>query len=183
MIDLETWDTSPTAVVTAIGAVVFDPYSNRIGDTFYRVTNDWVEQQKKGRTINGDTVAWWLQQSHEAQQALVNPPARSSCSTFSALREFTEFLGTLTGDVEIWGNGADFDNVILGSLFQTYGAARPWSYSKNRCYRTIKATTKIPHGTVLPMRAGTHHNALDDALTQAQTLQAIYRAARQEAVA
>lgn len=183
MLDLETLDTSPTAVVTAIGAVIFDPYSNRIGDTFYRVTTDWSDQQKKGRTINGDTVAWWLEQSREAQQALIEPKTRESGPTFSVIRELTEFFGEVTGqDIELWGNGADFDNVILGSLFLSYGVARPWSYSKNRCFRTIRAT-QTPSGIVLPARLGTHHNALDDAMTQVLTLQAINQANRAKAAA
>lgn len=170
MLDLETLDTSPTAVVTAVGAVVFDPYSERVGQTFYRVTNDWSDQQRRGRTISGDTVRWWLEQSHEAQEALTKPAAKASISTQGLLQEFTEFLENTGGDILVWGNGADFDNVILGGLFASYGRQRPWSYRNNRCFRTAMAL--YPGVTVV--RQGTHHNALDDALTQVHALQAAF---------
>jgi hypothetical protein len=177
MLDLETMDTTPSAVVVAVGAVFFDPYSSRIGDTFYQVANDWPDQQRRGRSIDGDTVRWWLEQSYDAQQALVKPPSRNSNQTFGILREFTEFLDGVHQDVELWGNGSDFDNVILGGLFKSYGVSKPWSYSRNRCFRTI-ASQPRPVGFVPPPRTGTHHNALDDALTQVRTLQAIYAATR-----
>jgi hypothetical protein len=180
MLDLETLDTSSTAVVTAVGAVVFDPYSNFIGDSFYRVATDWTDQQRRGRTISGDTVAWWMDQEEAARKALTKPPQRQALPTFSILREFTEFLEGYSGDVEMWGNGADFDNVILGSLFAAYGAQKPWSYSKNRCFRTLNSLPKPKH-IILPMRTGTHHNALDDAITQARALQAIFAAQRKVA--
>lgn len=172
MIDLETLDTDSSAVVVAVGAVEFDPYNHRIGNTFYRVINDWSCQQRKGRTISGDTVCWWMEQSEDARKAITHPSAKDSCSTFTMLREFNEFLDGFAGDVEIWGNGADFDNVILGGLYKAYGVQRPWSYSTNRCYRTIKNLAKN-RGIILPERQGTHHNALDDALHQARCLQVL----------
>lgn len=172
MIDLETLDTGPSAVVVALGAVEFDPYNHRIGETFYRVANDWSAQQRKGRTISGDTVAWWMDQGDGARTALTRPPAKHSCSTFGILREFSEFLEGYAGDVEIWGNGADFDNVILGDLFKAYGCEKPWTYTNNRCFRTLK-NLRHTRDMVMPARAGTHHNALDDAVHQARCLQVL----------
>ncbi len=180
MLDLETLDTSSTAVVTAIGAVFFDPHSSFTGSRFYRVTNDWSEQQKHGCTVSGDTVHWWLTQSKEAQSHLVYPDPGSSCSTEQALRDFIDFLDGFGGDVEVWGNGADFDNIILGNLYKAYGIQRPWTYSKNRCFRTMNSLSKGKQ-YVAPARQGTHHNALDDALTQATILQAIFAYRREYA--
>ena len=75
-------------------------------------------------------------------------------------------------DVELWGNGADFDNTILGSLYDAFGLRKPWSYSRNRCYRTMK---NIGIGPRKPqVREGIYHNALDDAITQAIHLQDIF---------
>ncbi|MDQ3273757.1 MAG: 3'-5' exoribonuclease [Actinomycetota bacterium] len=173
MLDLETLDTCPTALVTAIGAVMFDPYSTYIGHKFYAVTTDWPCQQRKGRTISGDTVAWWLEQSDEARKALASPPFGVALSTHAALNGFCEFFDGHGGDTDVWGNGADFDNVILGSLYGSFNLTRPWTYSKNRCFRTINSLPKSKL-FVKPEREGTHHNALDDAVYQARVLQAIF---------
>jgi hypothetical protein len=179
MIDLETLDTKGTAVVTALGAVFFDPYSKVIGEKLYRVTNDWAAQQRHGRTISGDTVRWWLEQDEMARTALTAPHDHVSVPTQVMLTDFTDFLDGYGGDIEVWGNGADFDNVILGSLYSDYGFKRPWSYSMNRCFRTMKSLPKSKH-FIQPPRLGTHHNAIDDAVTQALYLQAIFEAQRKD---
>ena len=170
MLDLETLDTKSSAVVIAIGAVRFDTSSRALGEKFYAVPGDWSTQQKYGRTISGDTVEWWLKQEREAQQALIGSPV----TTAEALSSFIDFIG---GDkeVQIWGNGADFDNIILGTLYQDMGFKMPWSFSRNRCYRTMKS---LGVGPKKAMRIGTHHNALDDAVTQATHLQEIMEALR-----
>ena len=48
---------------------------------------------------------------------------------------------------------------------------KPWSYGKNRCYRTMK---RIFGENVPLVRQGVHHNGLDDAITQAVHLQEIF---------
>lgn len=177
MVDLETLDTRQSAVVTSIGAVAFDPYavgSFAIGDRFYvELTGDLMEQQRHGRTISADTVLWWMRQGQAAQQLFSFPaaPGVDRVGTREALDRFARFVEANGGrDSEIWGNGADFDNVILGSLYEDFGIERPWSYGRNRCFRTMKNIHGVPHKTE---RSGVHHNALDDAITQVEHLQKI----------
>lgn len=177
MVDLETLDTRQSAVVTSIGAVAFDPYAvgpSAIGDRFYvELTEDLAEQQRRGRTISADTVIWWMRQGQAAQQLFASPapPGVERVDTREALARFARFIEANGGsDSEIWGNGADFDNVILGSLYEDFGVKRPWSYSRNRCFRTMKNIRGVPHKTE---RFGVHHNALDDAITQVEHLQKI----------
>ena len=175
MLDLETLDTTSSAVVISIGAVAFDPETSGLGDKFYvETTEDTAAQQARGRTISGDTVRWWMQQDVLAKRVFSVPPPDGveRVNTFEALSRFGLFVaanGDL--DVELWGNGADFDNVIIGSLFDTFGLVKPWSYGKNRCYRTMKRV----FGENVPLvRQGVHHNGLDDAITQAVHLQEIF---------
>lgn len=68
-----------------------------------------------------------------------------------------------THDAEVWGNGASFDNVILRGAYARNSTPAPWAWWNDRCYRTIKAL----HREVPMERLGTHHNALDDAISQA----------------
>lgn len=176
MLDLETLDTGPRSVVTSIGAVAFDPAGNTLGDKFYaELIDDLSTQQRAGRTISGDTVVWWMRQGQAAQQLFsptVGTAADARYQTVEALENFAEFIDANGArDVQLWGNGADFDNIILGSLYEDLGMKKPWSYNRNRCFRTIK---NLPFPVQRPVREGTHHNALDDAVTQARHLQAIY---------
>lgn len=175
MLDLETLDTASSAVVISIGAVAFDPETNALGDKFYvEMTEDTAAQQARGRTISGDTVRWWMQQDVQAKRVFSESiDGVDRANTSEALSRFSRFVAANGGrDVELWGNGADFDNIILGSLYDAFGLRKPWSYSRNRCYRTMK---NIGIGPRRPLvREGTHHNALDDAITQAVHLQEIF---------
>lgn len=176
MLDLETLDTASSAAVISIGAVAFDPYTNALGDKFYVETvEDIAAQQARGRTISGDTVRWWMQQDVSAKRVFATPPPDGveRVSTLEALTRFALFvIDNGDRDVELWGNGADFDNAILGSLYDAFGLHKPWSFGRNRCYRTMKS---IGIGPRKPqVREGTHHNALDDAITQAIHLQEIF---------
>lgn len=176
MLDLETLDTKTSAVVLSIGAVAFDPNSDEIGEKLYlELTNDTAKQQELGRTISGETVSWWMQQGAAAKTVFSDPPQPGveRVSTMRALSAFEDMIERHGGrfGVELWGNGADFDNLILGSLYRAFQMKTPWSYSRNRCFRTMKSLPGVPKK---PDRVGVHHNALDDALTQAEHLQRIY---------
>lgn len=179
MLDLETLDSSPKAVVISIGAVAFD-LVGELGERFYaELTDDTSTQQRLGRVISGDTVAWWMRQNIMAKQVFSSPPPFSirRYATLDALTAFSSFVANNGGDDAImWGNGADFDNIILGSLYSDFEEPRPWKYHNNRCYRTMK---NLGIGPPRPRtHAGTKHNALDDAVTQAIHLQEIFACLR-----
>lgn len=179
MIDLETLDTCETSVVTSIGAVAFDPYTKELGPTFYvELMDDLAIQQANGCTISADTVRWWMDQGAQAKQLFSYTPAPHirRVKTLEALELFSQFVTDNGGNrAEIWGNGADFDNVILGNLYRAMKVPRPWSYSRNRCFRTVKS---MGIGPTKYVRHGVHHNALDDAVTQAKHLQEIFACLR-----
>ena len=175
MLDIETLDTAQSAVVLSIGAVVFDPHSKELGEKFYvEFTTDLDTQQRVGRTVSAATVTWWMQQGAAAKQIFVDPAPEGvrRVSTAQGLTEFASFIARNGGkEAQLWGNGSDFDNVIVGSLFDSFGLIKPWSYSKNRCYRTMK---RLFGENVKLHRQGVHHNGLDDAITQAVHLQEIF---------
>ena len=175
MLDIETLDTTSNAMVLSIGAVAFDPFSKELGEKFYvEFTHDLDAQQRMGRTISADTVVWWMQQGAAAKQVFADlaPEGVRRVSTAQGLAEFASFVARNGGkEAQLWGNGADFDNVIVGSLYGAFGLVKPWSYSRNRCFRTIK---RLFGENLKIERQGTHHNGLDDAITQAVHLQEIF---------
>jgi len=170
MLDLETLGTSNKAVVLSIGAVKFDPYDSKLGNTFYvELTDDLKTQQAVGRTIDTSTVLWWMQQSAQARQIFSDPPAKDviRATTVSALLQFRDFIND--PETCLWGNGVDFDNAILADLYRDMSLPAPWSFRFNRCFRTMRGMFPGHESA----RDGVHHNALDDAIYQAKLLQEI----------
>ena len=167
MIDLETMGTRPDAPIISIGAVAFD--ANGPLDSFYAGVN-LGSSVNSGAKIDASTVLWWMQQSDEARAALV--PKDDDYSLVGALTALSNWVtwDTVAG---VWGNGASVDNVILRESYYRTTVPCPWPFWKDRCYRTIKGM----HPGVELVRNGTHHNALDDARTQALHLMAINTAA------
>lgn len=166
MLDLETMGNGPCAAIVAIGAVAFDPKAGLIGDRYYQVV-DLASAVAMGGEMDASTVLWWLQQSTAARAALA---VRGELMDL-ALRGFAAWLldRCAPDEVRIWGNGAAFDNVILASAYRAARMPQPWRHWNDRCYRTVKAM----HPSIKLQRIGVHHNAADDAESQARHLMAM----------
>ncbi len=159
MIDLETMDTAPTAAIVSIGAVKFN--KKGILDEFYKVV-DLADCVNKGLTMSPSTVQWWISQPNKTDTF----DGYKSDYLNSVLLNFSYWIGQ---DARVWGNGSDFDNVILRNAYNAYTLTYPWKYYNNMCYRTMKNLAP----NVKMVRSGNHHNALDDAKSQALHLIAI----------
>jgi exodeoxyribonuclease VIII len=156
MIDLETMGNRPNAPIIAIGAVAFD--ANGIDREFYEVV-DLDSAVRSGAVIDPSTVMWWLQQSDEARTSLF---VMDGVTLSKALDKFS-LWATVSDITGVWGNGATFDNVILAESYRRLDKVAPWPFWKDKCYRTVKGM----YPDVRMERSGTHHNALDDAKSQA----------------
>ena len=167
MIDLETLGTSPGCVVLSIGAVFFDEVG--LGAKFHRhiSVQDSVQH---GLTIDGDTALWWLGQTDDARQGVLSGQ-KEAVPLLEACKEFADFINMYGSNPKVWGNGASFDNPILAELYKRRGVPTPWKFWNDRCYRTKAAE----YPDVRMEREGVHHNALNDAVSQAKHLQAIWR--------
>lgn len=180
MIDLETLGTVPGCIGFSIGAVQFDPAMHRLGSTFYAVVNVDSALDHYLREDEA-TVEWWSKQSPEARVTLEDARAGNGMTlpdAMNRLNDYFQSLGTKS-TIRVWGNGADFDNPILRVM---YDAAKVTPYPGGyggRCYRTMKnldelfgPTFKFHKLDSERHRVGTHHNALDDAKSQAMHLMA-----------
>jgi exodeoxyribonuclease VIII len=158
MVDLETMGNGGNAPIIAIGAVKFDITGTK-GAPFY-ANVDLQSCMDVGMECDASTIMWWLEQSGDARERL-KFPVPDDVST--VLRAFSAWFG----DSEyLWGNGAAFDNVILNNAYRKVGQEPPWNFWNDRCYRTLKSQF-----AAVPMeRVGTHHNAVDDAQSQAEHL-------------
>ena len=161
MVDLETLGTEPGSVILSIGAVRFG--EGEVTAEFYQRI-DMASAVAAGLVMDPATVLWWLGQSEAARAEILKPGEPLD----NALKDFQQWLGwDYRG--ELWGNGSDFDCVLLEAAFRAVKRPVPWKWSMNRCYRTVK--NLFPD--VKMERSGTHHNALDDARDQARHLMRI----------
>jgi len=158
MIDIETMSTASNAAILSIGACEFDEFGIE-ENTFYN-TISLEHCIARGLNVDGDTVKWWMSQSDEARSALF----KGNVALVDALGNFKDWFPK--GNVQVWGNGSDFDNVIVQNAFKACNGKTPWPFWMNRCFRTMK--NSFPE--VKLTRKGTHHNALDDAIYQAEYL-------------
>ena len=168
-IDLETLGTSPRSAIIAIGAVRFSPITGEVDmeNTFYKRI-DW-NSATRGRQVSGDTLRWWMGQSNEARKEIT----KGGNSTKQVLEEF---YGWFPSGGKAWGNGAAFDVAMLEDALLQVGLVAPWKFWDVRDMRTVVAIGAGIADKNAIQRAGTHHNALDDAAHQARTIAHIWRA-------
>lgn len=178
MIDLETMGTGAHAPIVAIGAVVFDECDTArlierskkaldVVDLFgeknclYQI----IKPESNVRKADMGTVIWWLRQSEEARAIFSkDQQERHACELTGALGVLSFFIKALGAGVQVWGNGVDFDNVILATAYRDFCIELPWSHWDNRCFRTIKNIVSVK-----PFKPAWQvaHNAIDDAGAQA----------------
>ncbi|EFD7614025.1 exonuclease [Escherichia coli] len=171
MIDLETMGKNPDAPIISIGAIFFDPQTGDMGPEFSKT----IDLDTAGGVIDRDVIKWWLKQSREAQSAIMT----DEIPLDDALLQLREFIDENSGEffVRVWGNGANFDNVILRRSYERQGIPCPWRYCNDRDVRTIVELGKaidFDARTAIPFE-GERHNALDDARYQAKYVSAIWQ--------
>ncbi|WP_048959392.1 exonuclease, partial [Escherichia coli] len=159
MIDLETMGKNPDAPIISIGAIFFDPQTGDVGPEFSKT----IDLETAGGVIDRDTIKWWLKQSREAQSAIMT----DEIPLDDALLQLREFIDENSGEffVQVWGNGANFENTILRRSYERQGIPCPWRYYNDRDVRTIVELGKaidFDARTAIPFE-GERHNALDDA--------------------
>ncbi|EFI6793298.1 exonuclease [Escherichia coli] len=170
-VDLETMGTNPDAPINSIGGKFFDPENGEMGPEFSKT----IDAKTGGGTVDISTIEWWLAQSSEVRSAiLVN-----QIPLDDALLQFREFISEHSDEkfVQVWGNGATFDNAILRRSYERQEIPCPWRYHNDRDVRTIVELGKtigFDAGTAIPFE-GVPHNALDDARHQAKQVSAIWQ--------
>ncbi|EOU3349091.1 3'-5' exoribonuclease [Escherichia coli] len=171
MIDLETMGKNPDAPIISLGAIFFDPQTGEMGPEFSKT----IDLDTAGGVIDRDVIKWWLKQSREAQSAILTDEIPLDDALLQ-LREFIDenYCGFY---VRVWGNGANFDNVILRRSYERQGIPCPWRYCNDRDVRTI---VELGNSIGFDVRMtipfeGVPHNALDNARHQAKQVSAIWQ--------
>lgn len=156
MIDIETYDVIPSAVILSLGACVMNSQEENV---FYREFNPATQDM---RTTSQSTIDWWNQQSI--------PAPCGSLSLQQGLGEFKYWLSTLRAEPIIWCKGTDFDTAILAHAYKQYNIELPWKYNNVRDMRTLKKL----HPQLTYATNHNPHHALSDAINQAVHLSQIF---------
>ena len=159
MCDLETTGVSPGCCILSIALVPFN--TDMALDSFYE-TISHKKSLDAGFVDDSDTLKWWDKQKPALQEEAFSG-IRDPKSVLESVAFYMQTLGE-PKEIFLWGNGKDFDNVILTESFKKLGIKQPWHYRNNRCYRDLAAAYPM---FPKPENAELHH-ALQDAMTQAK---------------
>ena len=174
MLDLETLDTRSSSIVLSIGACVFNDNKlnteQELRSNFFYEELSISEQEKNGRTISTSTLAWWLNQPDPGLKKFFN---NKKSNITNSLENFHYFILNNNSKIEgIWSNGPSFDMNIIESLYNSFNKTFCMDFRKWFDFRTAKLVRnllKIPENSF----TGTRHNALDDAINQALSVNQI----------
>lgn len=158
MIDFETLDTKPTAVVLSLGVVLFNKHNILASAKF---DFEIAGQMANGRTISPDTIMWWLNQ--KTGRNFVTPTEHYT-TTLGKLIHWIQTMRQAHGDFDqVWANDPGFDCAILENLIPL---SIPYQFWQTRSMRTF--IQYVGNGVKVQRTEGMHHDALVDALDQAK---------------
>jgi len=165
MHDIETLGTKPGSIILSIGAVAFCPTERVIKSTFY-INIDEEQSRALGLFAEQSTIDWWAGQSTEARAAL----CVNAVSPMAALADYFSWFTAVDGEF-IWSHGASFDTPLVEAAAMRLDIPPPWRFWNVRDTRTIFHLA----GNGPDRSKGVHHNALDDAINQAEAVIESYR--------
>ncbi len=161
MIDIETLGVSSRAPILSIGACSFD--QEGIHRRFYTAV---ILELGAPFEPDGSTLAWWMEQDEEAR-AVFNDPARKPIG--GAMQFLHAWICSVQEDhtIKVWAKPPRFDITILEHAFNHSKVRVPWHHRNVLDMRTLTHALDLK-GKQAPAPTGTSHNALDDAIYQAQ---------------
>ncbi len=158
VLDLETYSSKPNAAIASIGAVKFQVSEKfEILDTFY-VNIEQASNKEINRMYEKGVLDWWKNQNIEVKKSLLTDQKHIEESIIT-------FKNWCESDAIYYSQGSAFDFPILQSSMDALNITYPWKYWNVRCCRTIFLETGFKVN-----RDKNHHNALSDAIAQAELL-------------
>jgi hypothetical protein len=192
IIDIETLDTKPAAIILSIGAFAFDRFnlnetlekiemveiSGCYSDYHLYLSCDLPDQLfYSNRTISNETLEWWRSQVDKKNAS----PAPGHSHLEEALKKLISKINEwkkINSDIAFYFRGTNFDPIILENAFNEYSLQTPWLYYQVRDVRTyIDTLTRTTKGKIeghTPSFNFIKHNALHDAMYDAEQMCVAY---------
>jgi exodeoxyribonuclease VIII len=170
-IDLETLGVRPGSVITQIGLCAFNRRDGHAGTM--SATKIVVAPQSmidQGFFIDWSTVSWWLKQNEAARVGMADQIGKHISSALMSVGDwFVENVGYDKKKYNVWGHGSGFDCTQLEIAFQKMLLPCPWDFRNVRDLRTL--IDLEPATAVERPAPRVEHNAMDDAMAQAEWIQ------------
>lgn len=181
VLDVETLASSIHAVIGTIGVTVVNVLTGEELGRFY--TRIDLNLKQPGRVFDSSTMAFWegLRETHPAAWAEMFDPSLPRGTLRQALESLAEFLHFMEAggrEIEVIGNGPEFDNAIIADACSTEGVASLWHFRRNQSLRTLvwmgRLLLRVDPKYQIPFE-GVQHHAGDDARHEAKTIVSIVR--------
>lgn len=174
MLDAETMGKAPDGALIQIGAVFFDLHTQTLGPTFLENIS-LADAVRHGGTLDPSTIIWWLGQPDKARESIRFGGGQIAV----VLGRFADWIKETCRheDVRMWGNSPNFDLAIVGGAYDRLGMTRPWYWTNERDFRTVRHQhPSVEYNT--DDKGEDAHNALADAIFQAKHLMKIKASVR-----
>lgn len=163
MIDIETLGRAHDAAILEIGCCLFT--LDEIREKFsWRIQ---VTDALKYGTTTPDTIKWWMEQSDEARKHVFGGSESDSLQdALNSLKDVIDYWKPSN----FWAH-ASFDFPILANAYNVMDIENPIYFRKCRDIRTLDMLAHAEKIENWPIREGTFHSAIDDAVHQAKCVQ------------
>ena len=181
VLDVETLAQSVHAVIGTIGVTVVNVMTGQeIGHFYTRID---LNLPQSARVMDQDTLAFWERQKTENPAAWAelfdrSLPRGSLRRALESLAEFLRFMEAGGREIEIVGNGPEFDNAIIDDACKQLDLHELWHFRRNQSMRTGVWMGRLLLGVdpkyQIPFE-GVQHHAGDDSRHEAKTIVSIVR--------
>lgn len=177
VIDLETPAQDSHSAILTIGVVIVDLLELKLVDHFYQPL-ELTHQQHHGRTIyHQPTHDWWMREDNaEARQYAYHHDQAHRVNLREAITRLNRFLAghfPQPTQVQLFGNGPEFDNTILANAAAAADIELYGYYGGNQSLRTLVLLGRLLLGQDPKYSrpfVGIQHHALHDAVHEAEVL-------------
>jgi len=163
MVDLETLDNGPTAVIVQIGCVSFDRDTGDIIDEF-SVNVDPADEVKEGFMMSAGTVKWWMEQTLEGKNTWMG----NALPSRDALAAFSLFVNNRKMKKSVMWSHSSFDAPILFYHYNKFTFRNPIRYAFWLDLRTLSMLGRGVASIPREVRPQDAHDALADCKYQAK---------------
>lgn len=172
MVDLETMGLDANSLITTVSIVQFDLTTGNMGEEL-ELAISWNEQVDKGAIVDVSTVQWWLHQDREALDTMMRLEGNPVSEVISSINSYFARNSEDLRNVKLWGNGKEFDNVLLRNLYKRHNVIFPLAYWCDNDVRTLVSIADInTHNFAFD---GVKHRGVDDCKHQINYCSHAYR--------
>lgn len=131
-IDLETASTASHAAIIQLAAATVVGGVRRVFEEKITLASN----EAAGRTVDKETMEWWNAQNPALRRKVFGGTAELK----ETLEAFTAWCTDISGGeldrIHLWGNGSEFDCVILRNAYEAF-QEYPFNFRKHKDLRTI----------------------------------------------